>query len=166
MLLHKPTRGRARTRRMAVLLCESRVRQSIERLEPVAIGIDIRVFTADMTSLPRPDTISGIDVWRKKREKLERSFREQVERWKDETAHWSSETRAIAHPSYLRIIGLSKYSTGHELERLLLNELESEPDLWFAALRAIADEDPVKPEYDFDESVEAWLAWGRSEGII
>lgn len=97
---------------------------------------------------------------------LEKAFREQLERWKDETAHLSSETKAIAHPSYLRIIGLSRGSTGHEIERLLLHELEAEPDLWFAALTAVTGEDPVKPEHDFDESVGAWLAWGREKGII
>lgn len=97
---------------------------------------------------------------------LAQSFHEQVRLWKDETAHLSSETKAIAHPSYLRIIGLSRDSTGHGIERLLLHELESEPDLWFAALKAITGEDPVNPEHDFDQSVEAWLAWGREKGII
>lgn len=97
---------------------------------------------------------------------LAKSFHEEVTRWKDETAHWSSETKAIAHASYLRIIGLAKESTGHEIERLLLHELEREPDLWFAALAAVTGENPVRSEYDFDESVEAWLTWGRDRGII
>jgi hypothetical protein len=97
---------------------------------------------------------------------LEQLFREQVEIWKDQTSHLSSITKAIAHPSYLRIIGLAKQSTGHEIERLLLHELEAEPDHWFAALSAITGEDPVKPEDDFDEAVGAWLNWGRKKGII
>lgn len=97
---------------------------------------------------------------------LARLFREQVEIWKDQTSHLSSITKAIAHPSYLRIIGLAKESTDHEIERLLLHELESEPDHWFAALAAVTGEDPVKPEHNFDESVGAWLAWGRERGII
>ena len=97
---------------------------------------------------------------------LARLFREQVNLWKDQTGHLSSVTRAIAHPTYLRIIGLAKYSSGHEIERLLLQELESEPDHWFAALNAVTGEDPVKPEQDFDEAVSAWLAWGRRKRII
>ncbi len=97
---------------------------------------------------------------------LAESFHNQVNRWKDQTAHLSSETKAIAHPSYLRIIGLAKESTNQELERLILHELEAEPDLWFAALTAVTGEDPVKPQDDFDESVEAWLKWGREKGII
>jgi hypothetical protein len=97
---------------------------------------------------------------------LERLFRDEVERWKRETQHWSSVTRALAHPSYLRIVGLAKLSHGTELERLLLEELEAEPDLWFEALGAITGENPVRHEYDFDESVNAWLEWGRMKGII
>jgi hypothetical protein len=97
---------------------------------------------------------------------LARSFREQVNLWKDQTGHLSSVRKAIAHPAYLRIIGLAKYSTGHEIERLLLQELESEPDHWFAALNAVTGEDPVTREHDFDESVNAWLAWGRKKRII
>jgi hypothetical protein len=105
---------------------------------------------------------------RRKREKykLADAFREQVERWKDETGHLSSLTKAISHPSYLRIIGLANESTGHEIERLILHELESEPDHWFAALSAVTGEDPVKPEHDFDDAVAAWLAWGREKDII
>lgn len=97
---------------------------------------------------------------------LERLFHECVERWKDETGHLSSITKALAHPSYLRIIGLARGSAGHEIERLLLRELESDPDHWFAALSAVTGEDPVKPEHDFDEAVNAWLEWGREKGII
>jgi hypothetical protein len=93
-------------------------------------------------------------------------FYEQVERWKKDTQHWSSITKMIAHPSYLRVIGLARQSTGTEIERLLLQELEDEPDHWFEALMAITGEDPVLPEDDFDQSVEAWLAWGRERGII
>jgi hypothetical protein len=103
---------------------------------------------------------------RSKEQSLERSFREQVERWKNETGNSSSMTKTLAHPSYLRIIGLAKDSTGHELERLLLRELESDPDHWFAALSAVSGEDPVRAADDFDEAVTAWLDWGREKGII
>ncbi len=97
---------------------------------------------------------------------LTRSFHEQAERWKRETQHWSSVTKMLAHPSYLRIIGLSRLSTGDEIERLLLEELQAEPDFWFDALMAITGENPVPPESDFDASVSAWLEWGKKKGII
>lgn len=94
------------------------------------------------------------------------AFRTEVIRWKDETGHLSSITKAMTHPSYLRIIGLAKESTDNEIERLLLNELESEPDHWFAALIAITGENPVSPTADFDEAVSEWLEWGHQRGII
>jgi hypothetical protein len=99
-------------------------------------------------------------------ETLARSFHEQAERWKKETRHCSSVSKMLAHPSYLRIIGLTRFSTGSEIERLLLEELRTEPDFWFDALTAITGENPVHPEYDFDESVNAWLEWGVRKGII
>jgi hypothetical protein len=93
-------------------------------------------------------------------------LREQINRWKAETIHWSSVTKMVAHPSYLRIIGLSHQLDGHEVERTLLRELETEPDHWFAALMAITGENPGHAEQDFDESVASWLDWGRARGII
>lgn len=80
--------------------------------------------------------------------------------------HWSSVTRMIAHHSYLRIIGLGREFKQGEIEELLLKELEAEPDYWFDALTAITGDNPVRPEDDFDESVNAWLEWGRSKGIL
>jgi hypothetical protein len=97
---------------------------------------------------------------------LECSFREQVDKWKAETRHWSSILKMIAHPSYLRIIGLSAQSTDHKIERLLLKELQEDPDYWFDALTAITGENPVQMEHDFDEAVTAWLEWGRQRGLI
>jgi hypothetical protein len=97
---------------------------------------------------------------------LEQLFRHHVLTWKEDTAPLSSVTKMVSHPSYLRIIGLAKYSTGDALEKLLLRELEQEPDHWFDALSAITGENPVGPQDDFDEAVAAWLRWGRERGII
>ncbi len=101
-----------------------------------------------------------------RRQKLRQLFRAEVEQWKKDTQHWSSVTKMLAHPSYLRVVGLSRYSAGSEIERLLLEELGNEPDYWFDALAAVTGENPVRPNYDFDESVNAWLEWGRQKGII
>jgi hypothetical protein len=97
---------------------------------------------------------------------LAHTFRDLVERWKNDTGHWSSTTRRIADPSYLRIIGLASNSTDHQIEKLLLQELQEEPDEWFDALAAITGVDPVKPEDSFDEAVNAWVEWGRRKGIM
>lgn len=93
-------------------------------------------------------------------------FYEEATRWKDDTMHWSSVTKMLAHPSYLRIIGLGREFRRGEIERLILRELENEPDHWFEALVAITGENPVGQEDDFDAAVNAWLAWGRQKGLL
>jgi hypothetical protein len=103
---------------------------------------------------------------RRREPNLKEQFKEHIERWKRETGHMSSIAKATSHPSYLRIIGLSRYSRDHQLEKLLLTEMDTEPDHWFAALTAITGENPVMPEDDFDMAVERWLDWGRARGII
>ena len=97
---------------------------------------------------------------------VEREFSRLCEEWKRDTMHWSSMTRMLSHRSYLGIIGLAARADRHEVERLLLEELQREPDHWFDALSAITGEDPVKPEHDFDQAVNAWLEWGRQRRII
>jgi len=98
--------------------------------------------------------------------RIERTFKEEASRWKTETQHWSSLTKMVAHPSYLRIIGLANQATHRKLVRLLLLELKNEPDHWFDALTAITGVNPVQPEDEFDEAVDAWLTWGREKGLI
>ena len=115
----------------------------------------------------RANHIAGIIIDR--RPKPQKSFLElstHIEKWKSDTNHWSSITKMLAHPSYLRIIGLSKHCYEYEVEKALLLELATEPDYWFAALTAITGADPIRPEQDFDEAVDAWLTWGREKGII
>jgi len=87
---------------------------------------------------------------------LETCLNTHIEHWKSDTIHWSSITRRLAHPSYLRIVGLAKNFTNHEVERALLHELQTDPDFWFAALTAITGENPVRPEYGFREAINAF----------
>jgi len=98
--------------------------------------------------------------------KTEQAFRTLVDHWRAETGHWSSVTRMLAHPSYLRIIGLATSATKDDLTALLLHELQEEPDYWFAALTAITGENPVEYNHDFEQSVEDWMQWGRQRGLI
>lgn len=97
---------------------------------------------------------------------VEQDFARLAEEWKNDTMHWSSVTKMISHRNYLGIIGLAGRASRREVERLLLEELQREPDHWFDALSAVTGEDPVKPEHDFDQATEAWLQWGREKGII
>lgn len=96
-------------------------------------------------------------------DELRRSFATLADQWRRETAHLSSITAKTLHPAYLRIIGL-----GPEVIPLVLARLEAEPAYWFAALRSLTGYDPVRPEDAgrFHAMRDAWLAWGRSQGLI
>jgi hypothetical protein len=155
--------GRARTRR-----------RSAKLHKPTSVTVNVRAFFADTPPLPGPGAVPALgqvpfaDSQREQQGKLQSSFRKHVERWKNDTQHWSSVAKMIAHPSYLRIVGLASQSRANEIERWLLQELQVEPDYWFDALTAIAgeDEDPVQPQDDFDGAVNAWIAWGHRKGFL
>ena len=92
---------------------------------------------------------------------LEMEFRAHVSKWRKDTRHTSSINKMIAHPSYLRIIGM-----GRDIIPLLLKELEEHRDHWLVALNAITGEDPVPEGSSFNDAAETWLAWGREKGYI
>jgi len=92
-----------------------------------------------------------------------RKFQELAQHWRAETAHLSSVTKQVMHPSYQRIIGL-----GPAVLPILLQELGRESGYWFWALNAITGEDPVRPEDlgDVPRMTEAWLNWGKQHRLI
>ena len=88
---------------------------------------------------------------------LEEIFLELAEKWPYDTEMFSSPTKKLNHPAYQKII-----SIGKPVIPLILRELERQPDHWFMALTAIAKQDPVGPEDNFKQAVEAWLQYGHS----
>jgi hypothetical protein len=89
------------------------------------------------------------------------TFEKLVTEWNRATKHLSSVTDMVTHPSYQRIIGM-----GWQAVPMLLKQLESEPDHWFWALKAITGDDPVPLEDrgNIKAMSEAWLAWGQQQG--
>jgi len=73
----------------------------------------------------------------------------------------SSITKKIKHPAYQEIIAM-----GEKVLPWILQELQREPSHWFSALSAIAKVDPVSADDNFEQAVEAWLNWGKSQGYI
>lgn len=103
---------------------------------------------------------------RLQRDRVEHLFRTYVEQWKCDTQHWSSVTKMLAHRSYLNIVALSRIAKPNQLARLLLEELQNDPDHWFDALEVITGQNPVQPDMDFDQAVEAWVQWGKDNGVL
>lgn len=92
---------------------------------------------------------------------LEQKFRRLADEWYKDTKHVSSVDEMVLHHNYLKVI-----SMGQDAVPLLLRELEQRPDHWLVALNVITEQDPAKPEDNFHEAVQAWLAWGRREGYL
>lgn len=88
-------------------------------------------------------------------------FNRLASQWLRETEYISSIKKACMHPAYQRIIGM-----GPDALPYLLRELESNPDHWFWALEAIAEDDPAQSEDTFDGAARAWLNWGRAKRLI
>lgn len=92
---------------------------------------------------------------------LEAEFHALVEQWKADTGASSLVQQQVQHPAYQRIIGM-----GQQIVPLILSEMRRRPDHWFWALHAITGEQPASPGATFAEATEAWLAWGRTRGLI
>lgn len=88
-------------------------------------------------------------------------FRRLVDLWLKATLNMSSIEEMVLHPAYQAIIGM-----GPPVIPMLLDELEREPNHWFAALYAVTGgENPVttEDEGDLDRMAEAWLTWARAK---
>jgi hypothetical protein len=86
-------------------------------------------------------------------------FKTLVSEWKEDTWFISSIKKRIAHPAYLKIIGLGKPAVPWILE-----ELAREPDYWSYALEAITRDDAAPHGGNLQQIRDAWLAWGKAHG--
>ena len=96
-------------------------------------------------------------------EGLRVAFEELALTWSAGTAHLSSPGKLIEHPAYRQIIGL-----GPSVLPLILRDLQETGRFWFPALGAITGENPV-PDHaagDVERMTDAWLQWGRANGLI
>jgi hypothetical protein len=83
--------------------------------------------------------------------------------WKEQSRYLSDSRRMVMLRPYQSIIGM-----GLPVVPLILEGLLMEPHFWFWALEMITEENPV-PESaggDVKQIADAWIAWGRREGLI
>jgi hypothetical protein len=93
----------------------------------------------------------------------EERFRRLAAEWKQQARYLSDTRRMVMLRPYQSIIGM-----GLPVVPLILEELSREPHFWFWALEMTTDANPV-PESacgDVQKIAEAWIAWGRREGLI
>ena len=114
----------------------------------------------DDASAPQTATLSGKPP---ATDDLHAEFLTLAAQWREETAGYSITTPEIAHPAYLRIIGM-----GEQALPWIFEQLAEHGDQWYVALHAITGVDPV-PEEDRgrrSKMREAWLSWARDNGWI
>ena len=90
-------------------------------------------------------------------------FRQLVAQWKEQSRHLSNAAQMAMLPPYQQIIGM-----GEAVVPLLLEELQRDPDQWFWALEAIAQENPVSPLAvgKVRQMADEWVAWGKRQGYM
>ena len=92
---------------------------------------------------------------------LKEKFQKLADQWRRETRLLSASDEKILHPSYQSIIAM-----GWNAVPLVLNELQSSRGHWFWALQFMAGVDPVPEGASIDQARDAWLEWGRKNGLL
>jgi hypothetical protein len=132
--------------------------------EPVNLEMDEEA-SKGLTGLaraadPRPNVLAAVaqdPVVRAKKK-----FVRLRDEWKSQRGHESSTMKLVLFPAYQKIIGM-----GPAAIPFLLRELETDIDMWFWALMAITEEDPVPTEArgDGQAMARAWLDWAKDRGL-
>lgn len=94
---------------------------------------------------------------------LELKFRRLADEWITETGLLSDPVQKFMHPAHLKIIGM-----GEKALPFILKEVEKMSGHWFVALDAISPVNPVPPqdETNLQQVAQAWIEWGKHEGLI
>ena len=99
----------------------------------------------------------------RQKETVEEEFKRLASEWRRDTAVLSSVPDIAMHPAYQQIIGM-----GNVVLPFVFRELETRPDHWFWALKAITGTDPVPPgdRGDMHRMASAWIRWACESGYL
>ena len=94
---------------------------------------------------------------------VEQEFRQLASDWLRETAYDSDPADKFLHRAHLKLIAM-----GEKILPLALEETEKMSGHWFVLLDAISPYNPVGPqdEMSLERTSQAWLRWGKEEGLI
>ena len=92
---------------------------------------------------------------------LETQFLDHADKWERETAHLSSPTQMMRHPSFEAILLM-----GDSVVPLIIRDLETHRRYWFGALTFLTGENPITPSEagKMDLMIRAWVNWGQRGG--
>jgi hypothetical protein len=99
----------------------------------------------------------------KKVQKTQDLFEELFQKWKSETALFSSATAIVSHSAYLKMILM-----GDVVIPFMLIKLQKDPQHLFTALYQITGENPVPYAHagDLKKMTADWLNWGQTKGYL
>ncbi|MEK6289371.1 MAG: hypothetical protein AABO57_26970 [Acidobacteriota bacterium] len=123
-----------------------------------------RLVGGSLISEPHPDLVPSAAMTQSLaiESHLRDEFNALAECWHKETRYWSSATKMAMHPAYQRIISL-----GEEVIPYILDDLQRTHGHWLWALHILSEfHDPATEGATFDEAVDAWLNWGRQQGLL
>jgi hypothetical protein len=86
-----------------------------------------------------------------------------AEKWKEESKFLNFIKDSVQLPNYQAIIAMGKPVLPYIFE-----DMQQQPQHWFAALKAITGENPVLIEHrgNIQSMTNDWLLWGRKNQII
>jgi len=90
-----------------------------------------------------------------------RKFHNLTRKWKEETFLKSSIDEIESSVHYLQIIKMGK-----RVLPFIFQELRSEPNLWFSALKKITGQNPIEESHRgvVKLMLKDWLKWGEKHG--
>jgi len=94
-------------------------------------------------------------------EALQGRFDKLAKQWRLETRFSSSLDEKVLNPAYQSIIAM-----GEKAVPLVLVELDRERGHWLWALHFMTGVDPVPEGANVEAARQAWLKWGREEGLL
>lgn len=137
-----------------IALIENDVKDWLREAAPHAAEIKCEIHT----HYHLPDRPKGPASSAPELDALQKEFNERADRWERETGIYSSPTKRFLHEDYQIIMTM-----GEPVIPMILKRLQTNPSDWFWALKHFARRDVAAGCDNFQDAVDAWLAWGAEK---
>lgn len=136
---------------LAAVVCSVSIVSSASKADPKSIGSSNSYVLARQNPQVVASSVQSVG----------QQFAALAAAWHRETGMYSLAIDKIYHWAYLQTILLGPPVVPH-----VLQEMQARPADWTHALRALTQQDPAAACKDLRQSVDAWLAWGRTNHFI
>ena len=88
-------------------------------------------------------------------------FKGLAAQWQQATQHLSVLAKRYQYPSYITMLNM-----GPAIVPFILKELQRAPDRWLDALERLTGANPAKDAVTFEDAVNHWIKWGKTNKYI